>query len=317
MKTTIIRIGLLIIVSAVTLLTLMYVQPFIYASFQSEFGRHKVINDVLLKSKKINNIIIFGDSRAMFGIDARIIKKNSSFDGEIYNLSSVAQSPYEAGYFYSKISKTTRTVIQCVSPAFFSRNMKNNIPDEKAISLFLSGYRIDKKNIYGNNYCEFFKNSDFKNYFESRSYYKSYFNTFMRKFFDNEKFNEHAFYSHYFPNPVTLNKHPQYPFFKYDCGKYKTINYPESQVEFIKKSKKYFKSIGVNYVLLILPINPDECNESYDTFDKLAVKISDSTDVKIINLAGLLRDNRFFYDGLHCNKKGAEIISQVLSDKLE
>jgi hypothetical protein len=235
----------------------------------------------------------------------------------VYNLSSVAQSPYEAGYYYSKIKNNTKMVIQCVSPAFFTKNLKNNIPDEKAISMFLSGYRIDNKNIYRGDFNTFFSNSEVENYFKSRTYYTSYFNTFIRKLLDNEKFNEESFNSVYFPNPTITDKHPNYPFFKYDCKKYTSIDKPVSQIAFFRNSKRYFDSIEVDYVLLFLPVNSDECKESYKEFNVIAENINRLTNIRIINLSGLIKNNIFFYDGLHCNKEGAKIISKEISNKLK
>lgn len=182
--------------------------------------------------------------------------------------------------------------------------------------MFLSGYRIDNNYIFRDEYNMVFKNSVVENYFNARTYYRSYFNTYLRKLFDNEKFNEFQLESLYFPNPTTMIKHPDYPFFKYNCERYKIIDNPQSQMCFLFETKKYFDSKGVKYVLLFLPVNPDECDNSYDEFKIIAKDITAKTKIEIIDLSELFKNNYYFYDGLHCNKLGACIISQEISKQL-
>jgi hypothetical protein len=308
---------LIIIVFGITL-TLTYIQPLLYRKFPSDNDRHIVIMDVLNESKTNENIIVFGDSRTMFGVDTRIIKDTMSLTFNVFNLSSVGQGLYESSYFYALLDTNTKAVIQCIDPSFFSRDIKYGLQDEKAISMFLSGYRIDERTkSLIKNYNEIFDRSKFVNYFKSRSIIRSYIHSnVLRPIFDNETFNKSARVSVYFPHLYTTNQHPNYPVYEYDCSRFKYSDIPNTQLSFLSNVRDYFKIKGIEYFIVLMPVNPDECKECYQDFKEYTKMIEEVTNIRVIDITDLILDTKYFYDAMHANKDGAKIISSQIAKQL-
>lgn len=306
------------IVILITCLFLIYIQPYLYKVLPSDFKRHLALENYFKQDVETDKgeIIIFGGSDTMFGIDSRIIRDNLNLSGEAYNLSTVAQTPYEASYYYTRIKNNTKIVIQCTSPVFVSKDMEYDILNEPAISMYLSGYRIsDATKEFLPNYNDLFDKPELFNLFYCRSYCKSYIHNLIKPLFDNE-ISENKELDIYFPNPYPLNKHPNYPVYEYDCNYYKFKNEPITQMNFIKKSAKYFKNRNIKYVFVLMPVNPDNCSECYDDFIKYEKQLRQIDDIYVINILNLI-EPKYFYDGYHANREGAKIISAEISRQLK
>jgi hypothetical protein len=192
------------------------------------------------------------------------------------------------------------------------------LSEDKAISMFLSGYRInDETRNLIKNYNSFFDQLPIKDYYKARSYFKSYIHNIIRPIFDNEQLDESARYSVYFPHMYTTNKHPNYPVYKYDCDKFKSKERPVSQLSFLSDVKEFFGKRGILYILVLMPVSPDECNECYEDFNMYKIIIEEETNIKVIDLSDLILDVNFFYDAGHANKEGAKLISSELARQLK
>lgn len=300
------------------IITLSFIQPLLYRKFPSDNDRHIVILDLLNEDNKTENIIVFGDSRTMFGVDTRIIRDDMNLPYEVYNLSSVGQSLYESSYFYGLINKNTRAVIQCSSPEFFSDDLSHKLQNDKAFSMILSGYSLSESTkLLIKDYNKIFDRNVFINYFESRSVIKSYIHSnILVPLFDNEVSDRYARHSIYFPHSFVTKQHPDYPVYKYDCTIYKNTERPISQLSFLKTVRNYFKIKGIGYVIVFMPVNPDECNECYQNFKVYKDLIEETTNIHVIDLTDLILDTKYFYDAQHANKDGAKIISSEIARKL-
>lgn len=306
-----------LITASVVMIILSYSQKYIYRHIPSDYNRHMLLFDVLNEEPTNPNIVVFGDSRTMFGVDTRIIEENLGFTGEVYNLSSVGQSLYEAGYYYTMVKNNTAAVIQCISPSFFSSDIENNLSNEKAISMFLSGYRINAKTKeLIKDYNHFFNRKSMLNYFASRSYFKSYLNNMLRPFFDNEQFDETVRLSKYFPHIYTQDKHPNYPVYEYNCKEYIRLESPTSQLNFLSDVNRYYNDRNVKYIIVFMPVNPDECKDCYQDFKEYARLIEEKTDIKVINLSDYILDTKYFYDAMHANIDGAKLLSSEIGVQL-
>lgn len=318
MKKFILRTVVLILVAAMSIIGISYSQKYLYRILSSDYNRHAVIFDVLKGKLASENIIVFGESQTMSGVDTRIIKDILNFKGEIYNLASPAQDLYESSYYYSFLNSKTRIVIQCVSSSFFSKDVKHRLSIDHAISMFLSGYRIniETKQLIGN-YNRFFDRHPLVNYFESRTIFKAYIHNMIRPILDNERYDESARYSVYFPHLYLTNKQPNYDnLVKYNCDIFKSIEKPVSQLLFLSDVKKFFSNRGITYVLVLMPVNPDECKECYKDFKIYKRIIEEETNIKVIDLSNFILDTNLFYDRAHLNKKGANLVSSEIAKQL-
>jgi hypothetical protein len=312
--------GIIIIsISLGIVFILSLVQPFLYSKFPSDNDRHLVIMDVLNRSEGNNNILVFGDSRTMYGVDTRIIRDDLDLPCEVFNLASTGQNIFESSYFYGLLDSNTRAVIQCTSPDFFSKDMDHHLSTEKALSMFLSGYRINESTrSLINNYNEIFDGNKFINYLKSRSVIRSYLHSnILRPLLDNEIFDQEAKYSHYFPHVHTALQHRDYPFYPSGCENYKSKEKPESQLSFLIDARRYFESKGIEYFIVLMPVNSDECEECYEDFIKYENMIEQLTNIRVINLTDLLMKSRYFYDAMHPNLEGAKIVSSEIAGFLK
>jgi len=57
------------------ILALIFLQPVLNRSISSDFDRHLVTEDYLSSPDNNEEILIFGDSRSMFGADSRVVRK--------------------------------------------------------------------------------------------------------------------------------------------------------------------------------------------------------------------------------------------------
>jgi hypothetical protein len=313
------HVSLLFLTIFAVLAMLVYIQPIIYRLMPSDFDRHLVFERYVEEKPGLTNadVLIFGDSRSMFGIDSRIIKKQLHRKNEIYNFSSVGQNIYESSYFYSKVKPDTKLVIQCAGPSFFSVDIKHNLPEPKAISMYLSGYRIDtdtKKLIPA--YNRFFDRWPITNYYNSRSYFVTYLHNLIRPIFDDEVFNEKSRSSRYFPHHYTRNKMSNYSsHVKNNCAGYVFKSEPKSQLKFVSQSLDFFRKRNMRYILVLMPVNPDLCNVGYPDFKKYANELRSINGLDVIDLSNLLTAE-FFYDDTHANRMGAQVISNELANQL-
>lgn len=302
----------------VTALTFM--QPLFYRSFPSDKDRHHLIIDELTRKSDTDNWLVFGDSRTMFGVDTRIIKEELNTNVDILNLSSVGQDIFESSYFYGLVKGNTKVVIQCTSPAFFSRNLRNHhISEDVALSMCLSGYMINESTkTLIKDYNKVFDRNRFVNYFAARSIIKTYIHSnIMRPLLDNETFDKTARHSLYFPHSYTADRHPNYPVYDYDCTNFRSTENPAFQLSFLISVMKYFKDKGINYLIVLMPVNPDECRDCYEDFEKYEEIVEAVTNIEVINLSDFLVDTDYFYDATHANKKGAKIISSEIAKQIK
>ena len=65
-----------------------------------------------------------------------------------------------------------------------------------------------------------------------------------------------------------------------------------------------------------MPVNPDDCKDCYEDFNKYKKLIEEDTNIRVINLTDLLMDSEYFYDYLHPNREGAKIISAEIAKQL-
>jgi len=310
------KIALILGIITTTILGLLFLQPWFFKVLPSDYNRHIVLHNHFKEENKQDEIMVFGDSRTMFGVDTKQIENQLDSDINVYNLSSVDQNIYESSYFYSKIEENTKIVVQCVSSSFFTNDKKHELRDEKAIAMFLSGYRIDKntKDLIPN-YKQLFEHSQLKNYYASKSYTKSYLNHMIRPFLDNESFDESKRLSKYFPYIYTTNKHPEYPYFQENCDNYIPTKTAVSQIDFLVRSNQFFKNQNTKYMLVLMPVNPDICS-SNTHIHEFARYLESRTQINILDLSDLLEADDF-YDSRHPNKEGAKLISEKITRELK
>lgn len=294
----------------------IYCQTYLYRNLESNDRRFVTLMEVL-NDKKEDNVLLFGDSRSVLGIDTKVVRAKAGMAEPVYNLANFSQSLYQSSYFYGMIDKNTKMVIQCTSPDFFAKNRVHDMPEVKAIPMYLSGYRInDETKKLIPDYNRFFDKPAVAGYFECREYFRNYITTAIRPIFDNERYKQSAMMDKYFPHLYIDQKSPNYPVQQVGCEKYRESQYPKTQIAFLKKVKAYFDKKGIEYVIILMPINPDDCSDAASAYVKTQEMITKETGIKVINLTGLLPVEDF-YDAVHANHHGAEVLSNAVADGIK
>ena len=304
-----------LVVAAALLLLFINAQPFLTRALPNDYSRHHVIVDALKNKAASPEIIILGDSRTMFGVDAKTISNNLPNKPLAYNLASVGQSYFESCYFISAVPASTRHIIQFIGYTAF-REPRTDFNIDKAMSMMMNGYKVDTvtRGLIGK-VNPYFDKSITAVAFEGRIILKSSLHVLLRSVLDNETFADN--YSDlYFPHIYTTNRHPQYPFYKVPCD-LDTMSVNPYTVALANRVDHFLQQKNIQYHIVMLPVNPDIC-----VFDKskaatyIAQLKNAMPGIDFINLTGAL-DNTQFYDAEHPNKKGAKIISLMVADSLK
>lgn len=308
------RVAIYLVFSFALFLMLSYLMPVLYRIMPSDYKRHLVLTENLNKDTKAE-IIFFGDSKAMFGIDAKNISQNLQSHPLAYNLSSVGQGMDESSYYYSSINSNTKIVVQCIDASYLLANNLRRTQDDKFLSMILSGYRMNEetRKIVGEVNTMFDK-PVLQNYFDSRSYVRFFMNNLLRPFLDNEVFSDNEL-DLYFPHVYTKDRHPNYPFkYKLDCSEYNFNIIPSQTLTYLNHFSTYFSQKNIKFYLLMMPVNPDLCPNPTISEESLK-QLSEVNNLCLINSMKIL-DNIEFYDGVHANKKGAKKLSEFIAQQL-
>jgi hypothetical protein len=292
------------------------IQPFLTQKLPNDLSRHHVIIDALKNTAVQPQVIVLGDSKGMFGVNAEAISNELPGHPLAYNLSSTGQSLLESSYFISKISDNTKHVLQFADFGTFKNGydsiaLNNYVP----LSMIMNGYVIDSvtKKLIKHTDPMFDKNINWVA-FEARNNLKSVLHIYSRKLLDDEKFNDYKFNDLYFPNIYVTERHPKYPFYKVRCFTGKDTLYENLLAE---RVNDYLKSRHIQYHIVLPPVNPDLCtvSDSLDNFllTQLRQKMPG---IDFIDLTNALKKEEF-YDGAHPNKRGANKISAMLGQILK
>lgn len=308
------RVAIYLIFSFALFVMLSYLMPVLYRIMPSDYKRHLVLTEVLNKESKAE-IIFFGDSKTMFGIDAKNVSQNLGAHPLAYNLSSVGQGMDESSYYYSSINSNTKIVVQCIDASYLLANNLRRTQDDKFLSMILSGYRMNEETRkIVSEVNPMFDKPALQNYFDSRSYVRFFMNNLLRPFLDNEVFSDNEL-DLYFPHVYTKERHPNYPFqYKLDCSEYNFNIIPSQTLTYLNHFSTYFSQKNIKFYLLMMPVNPDLCPNPTISEESLK-QLSELNNLYLINSMKIL-DNTEFYDGVHANKKGAKKLSEFIAQQL-
>jgi hypothetical protein len=294
---------------------LMYAESRYFKFLPNDYSRHKTIVETIKNKYLSPEILVFGDSKAMFGVNAKTISNNLINTPIAFNLSSPAQSVSEGSYFFSKLPASTKHIIHCIDYSEFSYGILG-LEKQVALSMRFYDFEVDP---YMEEYLDtlnpvFFK-SNIKILYEARNMLRTAFHNEIRKVMDNEPLNESLFHDIYFPHTYTLSRHPNYPNYsvEFDYDKMKISN---EKINFLLKIDKFLQKRGIKYHLIIMPINPDLYQLNNEAHNSNMTKIKELIPkIDVVDLTGFL-NNQDFYDGFHPNKNGAEKLSKEISKRL-
>ena len=291
---------------------LMYVESRFFKFLPNDYSRHKTIIETIKNKSLSPEILVFGDSKAMFGVNAKTISANLKNTPLAFNLSSPAQSASEGSYFFSKLPTSTKHIIHCIDFSEFSYGVLS-LEKPVALSMRFYGFEVDSlMKEYIDTLNPVFFESNLKILYEARNMLRTALHNEIRKVMDNEPLNENVFHDLYFPHTYVLNRHPNYPNYPVEFD-YNKMEISNEKINFILKIDKFLQQRNIKYHLIIMPINPDLYQLNNEVHNSNITKIKELIPkVDVVDLTGFL-NNIDFYDGYHPNKNGAEKLSKEIS----
>lgn len=310
-----------IIVSFLCLMVVLCVfiitTPYLYRVIPNDFVRTKIIIDKLSDSTFYPDVIFLGDSRAMSGINCNLI--NSTLGIKSVNFATASQRLNESALFYSQVPKSVRCVVQCAYAQSFGRNC-TELSEQSASAFQMYGYRLDSitPTLLPQNMCNCFAIPKMVGYYRSRSFLKDGLSNYVRARLDDDAPSDSIasiLYPYMYPSnrsantynrDISLGNAGENPFTHFSVD--------QNALGIIERSNTYFRSRGVNYMVLIVPENPDLINSTSKERARAVAVLTDSLvkkGVQIVDLSNILSPDEF-YDSVHPNRKGADKIAEAL-----
>lgn len=313
MKKFLLKITVFLLFALTIVFALIALQPKLIKFLPNDFKRHTVISEALNNTSIQPELIVFGDSRAMFGINTRFLEEKLIDSPKSINLSSVGQNLQESVYLFPNLPSSVRKVIHCVDFTTFANSVVT-INDAKALSLLLNGFELTNELESLIEPHPYFYRNNFINLYDSRTFLRSSIHVKLRAMLDKEEFITENYYNLQHPYIYKEERHPNYPN-KYPPKNLKQLPISKKKIELVKKINHYFKQKNIDYYVVLMPLNPDveqmdKLDASYLTELKKVL-----SEIKLINLSTNLKEE-LFYDGVHPNRKGAELLTKNLADSI-
>lgn len=281
----------------------------------NDLSRHQLIAEKLNNNTDDAEIVIFGSSLSMFGVDAKEISNNLPQKPIAYNLSSVGQAIPEGIYFMSQIKGKVKNVVHCIG----YKNLNETgyyLGDSKAISMLMNGYKLKpstKDLIKHPN--ENLEKSKLQVGFESRTFIKSALHNVLRKAMDSESFND-KINDLYYPYIYEKDRHNNYPNYKVDID-YTSYSVKDTMANMVVDINAFLAKNNIKYHLIIIPLNPDMGMPSTKAHNKFMAQVNKKLKgIDVLDLSHLL-PSEDFYDAFHPNTKGAKKIAQKIAEHLK
>jgi len=295
-------------------------QPSLFKILPSDFSRTSFLLKTL-NSDKLPEVAIFGNSIAMSCIDASTLSHHVIGNPSCYNLASNGQLLSESCLYYPMIKPSTKLVIQMVRSSYLEEPLQ---PLSKATlrNFYFSEYNFEENiedlfhiNV-GLGYIQ--NSSSLKLNYDQRGTFVNAFNKGCKNLIKPSKIIHNIDENLIFPSvyehkvidtklEILIQDHnPENPI--YDI----TIN-PQVQDYFINV-KNYFKSKGVEFLMVVYPYNAllDNYTPAYKKQVKQALE---DYKVPAISLMDTLIPEDFV-DDWHVSKDGAQKLSISLAKHL-
>jgi len=272
-----------------------------------------------LEGKINSDVIIMGSSRGFVGYNPKIIEYKLKL--KTYNIS------YNAGGYklqlsklniYLKKNRKPKVLIQNLDLAHFDEN--DILPEEFQFIPFLNNSDID----------------DLVMSYDSKYNYLKYIP--LLKYNQNLKLLKNGIYTNFknfnIENGTTYQGYcPQNRIFKIEQHNLKRIEKKSKQDLDINREKKILKKMmdfyklnfgsSTKIIFVWAPENKLRLNKAYDSLKSPLIKEinliqKNNKNIYFIDLSHhvISKNDDYFYDTFHLNKKGSEVFSQVLSAKI-
>lgn len=311
MKIFLKRVLLVLLISALPIAAYIIFHGRLIKIFPNDNARHFLIREYLDNPPQKNHIVFFGSSLGMFGVDAAML---DSLDGEkeYINLCTSGQTTAEMVHFLERLPDGTKEVLFCQPYYFIQGDEPYPLPEDKAVSLSLARFKTDRFE-YGFN-SEFDDKANLypQNIIAASLNFRSSLHIYLRNILDKhqkKEFSWSTFWSLKHPFYYNSERSYNYNQRKPSAPEKLTVAVGQQKLDTHNKIYEYLKSRGVNYTVVLMPMNSDFYD--YSDAGKTVEELIRSAKFKVVNLTGAVSAENF-YDIGHVNRAGSEIVTENL-----
>ncbi len=313
--------GLFLLFIALFLLVCNAMTPVLYRAMPNDYVRTRLILSTLSDSLACPELVIFGNSRGMSGLDGYLLEERLENHPQVVSLTSTNQALCESSFYYDRLPASTRIVVQCIDVEKLKEEVYLADPNQVALRMY--GYSLDEccrewlPDRLIQDYTEW---SVWVNY-KARNCLFAGLTTALRQWLDDDVIaGATATELHYPRSTHTLRNTKVYDreiaALNNDSTKYKQLSITEEQQHLITKSMDYLKQRGIFICYLLMPHNPDILSFTQEE-RRAAVELFKHTfpNAYTVDCVNLL-EAADFYDAIHLNGQGARKLTERLIQAL-
>ncbi|KKB46859.1 hypothetical protein HMPREF1212_04355 [Parabacteroides sp. HGS0025] len=291
------------------------VTPCFFRMLPNDYARTKLILNTIRDTTQTPEVVIFGNSRGMSGVDGYLLERELSDHPVVYSFTSTGQKLSESALYYTSLPASVKTVIQCLDIDALSKPLDMDIPNQVALHMY--GYKMDDqtKLLVPALYDELNKSDWYYNY-KARNCLFSGFSFVLRNLLDDDapensidnelrypasqaSYRNEAVYQRGLDEQNKENKFEAYEI----TAEWKRL---------LEESYAFFKAKNIQYYLVLMPYNPDIISaKKTEKQEALQSYINELGYIPYINCFDLLEASDF-YDAIHPNDKGAKKITRQI-----
>ena len=309
----------LILVILCVVLICNFSTPFLYNKFGG-VHRTTLLLDKLNEPGFKPDLIVFGSSKAMFGINCYQMSEELGVDA--YSFTSTSQLPVESSLYYAFLPSSVKTVVQIIEPPVHYKGSKHPSVSKlrkTIVTAFAMGrYKLqqDTKDINPHMDLTALERNAFLQNFDARASIfipgltdlllpqdkaaakdLKYCNSFLTK--------RHKMYDR------TIDQVMKNSFI------HSNIEIDTASTAILNGYAQYLARRGIKMVAVIMPGNPDAKWYS----DEQAKMIGEGCkelipDATVLDYLTDINDTQLFYDAVHLNRDGAEVFTSQLDSAL-
>ena len=308
-----------VIVIVATVVTVVLVcnllTPFLYNNIPTDRYRTTLILNKIQEPGFSPDVVVFGSSEAMAGIDGYQMSKDLGLD--VYNFSSTGQPQEESSLYYSKLPSSTKAVIQVIYPPILKKDDAdafNTLGEAIETAFIMGGYELDDETQSINNNVDLsgLKKNRFLVNFDARgaivipgiTYWllprdkKAYVDM---KFCNSDLRERHAMYQR------TLDQAAR------NTMAGKQLEWDTNSVVTTEEYATYLAGRGIKMYVVLMPKNPDNKRYTAEQMEAIAeVCKKGMPHAIVLNYLNIIDDPSLFYDAEHLNHQGAKVLTDIL-----
>lgn len=311
------KILLFLLFLIVLMIGLNQITPYFFRLLPNDYTRTRLIlNMIKDPTLQTPEVIIFGNSRGMSGVDGYLLQEELTNHPIVYSFTSTGQKLSESALYYTSLPASVKTVIQCIDIDHLSKPIDLDTPNQVALHMY--GYEMDDqtKLLVSALEDELNKPAWYYNY-QARNCLFSGFSFILRNLLDDDAPESSIDNELHYPTSQTSYRNEAV--YQRDLAeqnkqnKFEAYKITPEWKKLIAESHSYFKNKNIRYYLLIMPYNPDVTSvKKTEKQEALQSFINELGYIPNIDCFNLLEASDF-YDAIHPNDKGAQkITNQIL-----